>query len=79
MSSLASKLAKLQRRSVPGPHDIRAIETECPGAIQIECSCGETTWTPWGEAHAEVLLMDVGFGIVVSRRRGLAAQSVLGR
>ena len=52
MSSLASKLAKLQRRSVPGPHDIRAIETECPGAIQIECSCGETTWTPWGEAHA---------------------------
>jgi hypothetical protein len=52
MSTLNEKLFKLQRRPVPGRHHITIIETEAPGALQILCSCGETCWTPWGEAHA---------------------------
>jgi hypothetical protein len=40
---------------LPGPvrHHIAVIETECPGVMEISCTCGEQTWTPWGAAHAQ--------------------------
>ena len=37
----------------PGRHNIACIEQDCPGAFEIRCQCGESTWTPWGAAHAE--------------------------
>ena len=60
MSTLQSKLDKLKRQPVPGPHHITVIEggsaehdgEKCPGTFEIRCSCGEVTWTAWGEAHA---------------------------
>ena len=55
-TTLPEKLAKLQRRAVPGPHNITVFETEAPGALEISCSCGERTWTPWGEAHAAEIM-----------------------
>jgi hypothetical protein len=33
-------------------HLVNCIEAEVKGVFEISCSCGETTWTPWGEAHA---------------------------
>jgi hypothetical protein len=37
----------------PGPvHLIHCIEAEVRGVFEIKCSCGEVTWTPWGEASA---------------------------
>lgn len=36
----------------PGPHRIACIEVD-DGIFEISCTCGEQTWTPWGQAHAE--------------------------
>lgn len=33
-------------------HLVNCIEQEAPGVFEIRCSCGQTSWTPWGEAHA---------------------------
>lgn len=51
-----------------GRHNIALIEdTECPNAFEVSCSCGEQTWTPWGEDMATELaqlhLWSVGAGI----------------
>lgn len=40
-----------QRRGVK--HHMILTEQECPGTFEIRCLCGEVTWTPWGQAHAE--------------------------
>lgn len=60
---------------LPGPsnvrHSVACVEggrdrhhAECPGTFEVVCACGYSTWTPWGEAHAEeiakVHLMKVG-------------------
>jgi hypothetical protein len=41
-----------QRR--PGPHVLilDGSNQDAPGVYEIRCSCGEVTWTPWGEEHA---------------------------
>jgi hypothetical protein len=38
-----------------GPHQIVAIEQDCPGVYQLLCNCGETTWTPWGRESADTI------------------------
>jgi|HubBroStandDraft_6_1064221.scaffolds.fasta_scaffold242811_4 hypothetical protein len=47
------RLDALKRNAVGGDHHIDIIEAEAPGVIELVCSCGARTWTPWGEAHAE--------------------------
>jgi hypothetical protein len=34
-------------------HLVNCIEQEAHGVFEVKCSCGRTSWTPWGEAHAE--------------------------
>jgi hypothetical protein len=59
VSTLQEKLDKLKRRP-GGDHHMTVIEggsaehdgEKCPGTFEIRCSCGEVTWTAWGEAHA---------------------------
>jgi hypothetical protein len=39
-----------------GRHSVSLIEdTELPHAFEVSCSCGEQTWTPWGEEMATEL------------------------
>jgi hypothetical protein len=47
------RLEALKRNAVGGDHHIDIIEAEAPGVMELVCSCGSRTWTPWGEAHAE--------------------------
>lgn len=33
-------------------HQLTLIAQEAPGVFDVRCSCGDHTWTPWGEEHA---------------------------
>ena len=49
-TTLQEKLAKLQRRAVPGRHNITVFETEAPGALEISCSCWGAHLDPMGRS-----------------------------